>query len=318
LSGRDHTSRNIAISFAMVYIFWGSTYLAVRFGVETVPPLILVGARQLLAGLVLYPLARFHSSEKPTVQHWLSAALIGGLLLIGGNGSIAWAEAQKTPTNITAVLVGAVPVWMALMDWLRPGGPRPTGRVLTALAIGLFGVSLLVSPHVPFMDHAGVAVRPICALILFLGSLCWAAGSILSRHLKLPHSPLMATSIYMIAGGLLNFPVAFAIAETKNFDVHQVSLRSGLSILYLAVFGSILGFTAYTFLLRKVQAARVATYAYVNPVIAVFLGWALGGESVSARMMVAAAIILGAVVMVITAPHAPATEDSSGQPVMPE
>jgi len=302
----------------MVYLFWGSTYIAVRFGVETVPPLMLVGARQLLAGLVLYPLARFHSGEKPTVQHWLSAALIGGLLLIGGNGSIAWAEAQKTPTNITAVLVGAVPVWMALMDWLRPGGPRPTGRVLTALAIGLLGVSLLVSPHVPFMDSAGAAVRPICALILFLGSLCWAAGSILSRHLKLPHSPLLATSIYMIAGGLLNFPVALVIGETKNFDVHQVSLRSGLSILYLAVFGSILGFTAYTFLLRKVQAARVATYAYVNPVIAVFLGWALGGESVSARMMVAAAIILAAVVIVITAPHAPATEDSSGQPVMPE
>ena len=318
MSGRDHTSRNIAISFAMVYIFWGSTYIAVRFGVETVPPLMLVGSRQLLAGLVLYPLARFHSREKPTLQHWLSAALIGGLLLIGGNGSIAWAEAQNTPTNITAVLVAAVPVWMALMDWLRPGGPRPTARVLTALAIGLFGVSLLVSPHVPFMDHAGAAVRPICALILFLGSLCWAAGSILSRHLKLPHSPLLATSIYMIAGGLLSFVVGFAIGETKNFDVHQVSMRSGLSILYLAVFGSILGFTAYTFLLRKLQAARVATYAYVNPVIAVFLGWALGGESVSARMMAAAAIILGAVVMVITAPHAPATEDSSGQPVMPE
>ena len=302
----------------MVYLFWGSTYIAVRFGVETVPPLMLVGARQLLAGLVLYPLARVHSDEKPALQHWISAAIIGGLLLIGGNGSIAWAEAQKTPTNITAVLVGAVPVWMALMDWLRPGGPRPTGRVLTALAIGLVGVSLLVSPHVPFMSSAGEAVRPICALILFLGSLCWAAGSILSRHLKLPHSPLLATSIYMIAGGLLTFLVSFTIGETRNFDVHQVSMRSGLSILYLAVFGSILGFTAYTFLLRKVQAARVATYAYVNPVIAVILGWVMGGESVSARMIVAAAIILAAVVMVITAPHAPATEDASGQPVMPE
>jgi drug/metabolite transporter (DMT)-like permease len=302
----------------MVYLFWGSTYLAVRFGVETVPPLMLVGTRQLLAGLVLYPLGRLHNDEKPTLQHWLSGALIGGLLLIGGNGSIAWAEAQNTPTNITAVLVAAVPVWMALMDWLRPGGPRPTGRVLTALAIGLVGVSLLVSPHVPFMNSAGAAVRPICAIVLFLGSLCWAAGSILSRHMKLPHSPLMATSIYMIAGGILNFPLSFAIGEGRNFDVHQVSLRSALSILYLAVFGSILGFTAYTYLLRKVQPARVATYAYVNPVIAVLLGWALGHETVSARMMVAAAIILAAVVMVITAPHAPATEDAEGQPVMPD
>jgi drug/metabolite transporter (DMT)-like permease len=318
LSQGPHTSRNIIVAFAMVYLFWGSTYLAVRFGVETVPPLMLVGARQLLAGLVLYPLGRLHNNEKPTLHHWLSGALIGGLLLIGGNGSIAWAEAQKTPTNITAVLVAAVPVWMALMDWLRPGGPRPTGRVLTALAIGLVGVSLLVSPHVPFINSAGSAVRPICAVILFSGSLCWAAGSILSRHLKLPHSPLMATSIYMIAGGLLTFPLSFAIGEGRNFDVHQVSLRSALSILYLAVFGSILGFTAYTYLLRKVQPARVATYAYVNPVIAVFLGWALGHESVSTRMMVAAAIILAAVVMVITAPHAPATENAEGQPVMPD
>lgn len=315
---RAHNSRNIVIAFAMVYLFWGSTYLAVRFGVETVPPLMLVGFRQLIAGVVLYPVARFHSNEKPTLQHWLSAALIGGLLIIGGNGSIAWAEAQKTPTNITAVLVAAVPVWMALMDWLRPGGPRPTVRVMTALAIGVAGVSLLVSPHVPFMSSAGAAVRPLCAIILFAGSLCWAAGSILSRHLKLPHSPLTATSIYMIAGGMLTFPLSIAIGEGRTFNIHQVSMRSASAILFLAVFGSILGFTAYTYLLRKVQPARVATYAYVNPIIAVFLGWALGGESISARMTVAAAIILGAVVMVITAPHAPATEDAAGQPVMPE
>src|SRR5579864_180516 len=142
LSERAHSSRNIVIAFAMVYLFWGSTYIAVRYGVETVPPLMLVGFRQLIAGIVLYPVARFHSNEKPTVRQWLSAALIGGLLIIGGNGSIAWAEAQNTPTNITAVLVAAVPVWMALMDWLRPRGPRPTARVITALAIGLAGVSL--------------------------------------------------------------------------------------------------------------------------------------------------------------------------------
>jgi len=302
----------------MVYLFWGSTYIAVRFGVETIPPLMLVGMRQLLAGIVLYPLARFHSNEKPTLQHWLSGALIGGLLLIGGNGSIAWAEAKLTPTNITAVLVATVPVWMAIMDWLRPGGPRPTGRVLTALGIGLVGVSLLVSPYVPFVSSAGTPVSPVCAFVLFAGSLCWAAGSILSRHLTLPRSPLIGTSIYLIAGGIMLFPLSLALGEGRNFDVHQISLRSGLSVLYLAVFGSILGFTAYTYLLRHVQPARVATYAYVNPVIAVILGWIFAHEAVSARMLVAAAIILGAVVMVITAPHAPATEVVSGQPVAPD
>jgi drug/metabolite transporter (DMT)-like permease len=308
----------IAVAFAMVYLFWGSTFLAVRYGVETIPPLMLVGIRQLIAGIVLYPLSRFHSNEKPTFQHWLSGALIGGLLLIGGNGSIAWAEAKLTPTNIAAVLVATVPVWMAIMDWLRPGGPRPTWRVLTALGIGLVGVSLLVSPHIPFLSGAGAAVNPLCALVLFAGSLCWAAGSILSRHLTLPHSPLLGTSTYLISGGIMLFPISLALGEGRNFDVHQISLRSGLSVLYLAVFGSILGFTAYTYLLRHVQPARVATYAYINPVIAVILGWLFVHESVSLRMLIAAAIILGAVVMVITAPHAPATEDASGQPVVPD
>jgi drug/metabolite transporter (DMT)-like permease len=318
MTQRSHTSRNIAIAFAMVYLFWGSTYLGVRYAVETIPPLMMVGMRQLLAGLVLYPLARLHNNEKPVLRHWLSGALIGGLLLIGGNGSIAWAEARHTPTNITAVLVATVPVWMAIMDWLRPGGRRPTGRVLTALGIGLAGVSLLVSPHIPFVQSAGTPVSPMCAVVLVSGSLCWATGSILSRHLKLPHSPLLGTSIFLISGGTLLFPLSFAVGEGRNFELRQISPLSGLSVLYLAVFGSILGFTAYTYLLRSVSPARVATYAYINPVIAVLLGWLLLGEALTARMLVAAAIILGAVVMVITAPHAPATEDASGQPVVPD
>jgi drug/metabolite transporter (DMT)-like permease len=319
LNQRSPNPRIIAVAFAMVYLFWGSTFIAVRFGVETIPPLMLVGMRQLIAGIVLYPLARFRDHEKPTIKHWLSGALIGGLLLIGGNGSIAWAEAKLTPTNITAVLVATVPVWMAIMDWLRPGGPRPTARVLTALGIGLVGVSLLVSPHIPFLSSAaGTAVSPACALVLVCGSLCWAAGSILSRHLTLPRSPLLGTSVFLISGGIMLFPLSLALGEGRNFDVHQVSLRSGVSVLYLAVFGSILGFTAYTYLLRHVQPARVATYAYINPVIAVILGWIFAREPVSTRMLIAAVIILGAVVMVITAPHAPATEDASGQPVAPD
>ncbi len=302
----------------MVYLFWGSTYLGVRYAVETIPPLMMVGMRQLLAGLVLYPLARLHSNEKLTLRHWLSGALIGGLLLIGGNGSIAWAESKHTPTNITAVLVATVPVWMAIMDWLRPNGPRPTGRVVTALGIGLVGVSLLVSPHIPFLQSAGTPVNPVCAIVLVSGSLCWATGSILSRHLKLPRSTLLGTSVFLISGGALLFPFSLALGEGRNFELRQISLSSGLSVLYLAVFGSILGFTAYTYLLRSVTPARVATYAYINPVIAVFLGWALLREVLTARMLVAAAIILAAVVMVITAPHAPATEDAGGQPVVPD
>ncbi len=315
---RSQNARAVAIAFAMVYFFWGSTFIAVSFGVETVPPLMLVGIRQLVAGIVLYPLARFRSNEKPTLQHWVSGALIGGLLFIGGNGSIAWAEAKLTPTNITAVMVATVPLWMALMDWLRPGGPRPTARIITALGIGLAGVSLLMSPHIPFIGGAGATVTPVCGLVLFTGSLAWAAGSILSRHLSLPRSLMLSTSIFLIAGGLLVFAVSFALGEFRNFDVLHISLRSGLAALYLVIFGSIVGLSAYAYLLRNVQPARVATYAYINPVIAVILGWIFAHETVSLRMLIAAAIILGAVVMVITAPHAPATEDASGQPVVPD
>jgi drug/metabolite transporter (DMT)-like permease len=318
LSQQSHNARAVAIAFAMVYFFWGSTFIAVSYGVETIPPLMLVGIRQLIAGVVLYPLARFRSKEKPTLQHWLSGALIGGLLFIGGNGSIAWAEAKLTPTNITAVMVATVPLWMSLMDWLRPEGPRPTARIITALGIGLAGVSLLMSPHIPFIGGAGATVSPICGFVLFAGSLAWAAGSIFSRHLKLPRSLMLSTSIFLIAGGLLVFVISFMLGEFRNFDVLHISLRSGLAALYLAMFGSIVGLSAYAYLLRNVQPARVATYAYINPIIAVILGWIFLRETVSVRMLIAAAIILGAVVMVITAPHAPATEAASGQPVVPD
>ena len=318
MSERSQNPRLIAVAFAMVYLFWGSTFLAVRYGVETIPPLMLVGMRQLIAGIALYPIARFRSNEKPTLKHWLSGALIGGLLFIGGNGSIAWAEAKLTPTNITAVLVATVPLWMALMDWLRPGGPRPTARVLTAFGVGLLGVSLLVSTHLPFAEGAGTAVSPVCAIVLVAGSVCWAAGSIFSRHLTLPRSLMLSTAIFLISGGALVFAVSFALGEFRNFDVRQISLPSGLAALYLAVFGSIFGLSAYAYLLRHVQPARVATYAYINPVIAVILGWLFAHEGISARMLVASVVILGSVVMVITAPHAPATEDASGQPVVPD
>jgi drug/metabolite transporter (DMT)-like permease len=315
---RGHSARRTALAFAMVYLFWGSTFLAVHFAVESIPPLFMVGTRQLLAGLLLYPLARLRSKEKSTLPQWFAGALIGGLLVVGGNRSIAWAEFKQTPSNVTAVLIATVPLWMAILDWLRPNGPRPTGRIVAGLAVGLAGVGLLVSPRIPFLHSAGSAISPMCAAVLVAGSLCWATGSILSRHMKLPHSPLLGTAIFTMTGGAMLFPIGLAIGEGRHFDVRQVSLHSGLAVLYLSIFGSIVGFSAYTYLLRTVPPARVATYAYVNPVVAVFLGWAFAGESLTPRMMVAAAIILAAVVLVITAPHIPTPEDSSGQPVVPD
>jgi len=308
--------RKTALAFAMVYLFWGSTFLGVRYAVDTIPPLLAVGARQILAGIVLFPLARLHIKEKTTLRHWISGAFVGGLLIGGGNGSIAWAEARHTPTNITAILVATVPLWMAILDWLRPGGTRPTGRIVVALAVGLTGVALLVSQSDPFFHTYGSDVSLICAVVLFAGSFCWATGSIFSRHITLPHSPLIGTSIFAIMGGVIVSAMGFAIGEGKQLDFAHVSTHSILATFYLAIFGTILGFSAYTYLLHVAPAARVATYAYVNPIVAVFLGWALVGESLTPRMLIAAAIILTAVVLVITAPHPP--EETTGQPVVPD
>jgi drug/metabolite transporter (DMT)-like permease len=313
---RAQSGRKTAFAYAMVYMFWGSTFLAVRYAVETTPPLLLVAMRQILAGLVLYPLARLHSNEKTTPRQWLDGAIIGALLIAGGNASISWAEARRTPSNVAAVLVATVPLWMAILDWLRPKGPRPTLRIAMGLAIGLAGVGLLVSPRDPFLHTAGNAVNPICALVLFGGSLAWAAGSVFSRHLELPKSPLLGAAIIMLTGGLVLCGIALAMGEGSQFHVQSISMRSWLALGYLVVFGSIIGYTAYTHLLVAEPPARVATYAYVNPVIAVILGWAIAGEKLTARMALAAAVILAAVVLVITSPHPP--EEGNGQPVVPD
>jgi drug/metabolite transporter (DMT)-like permease len=308
--------RKTALAYAMVYMFWGSTFLAVRYAVETTPPLLLVAMRQIAAGLVLYPLARWLSKEKTTPRQWMDGAIIGVLLIAGGNASISWTEAKQTPSNVAAVLVATVPLWMAILDWLRPNGPRPTVRIAVGLAIGLAGVGLLVSPNDPFLHTAGGAVKPICALVLFGGSLAWAAGSVFSRHLEMPKSPLLGAAIITLTGGVVLCVIALALGEGSRLHFATISMRSWIALIYLAVFGSIIGYTAYAHLLVTEPPARVATYAYVNPIVAVVLGWAIAGEKLSARMAVAAAVILAAVVMVITAPHPP--EEGSGQPVVPD
>jgi drug/metabolite transporter (DMT)-like permease len=315
---REHNSKKIALAFAMVYLFWGSTFLAVSYGVKTIPALFMAGARQVLAGILLYIIARASSKEKPTPRQWLYGAIIGALLVTGGNGSIAWAESRATPTSVTALLVATVPLWMVLVDWSRPRGLRPSWRALLGIAVGLAGVGFLITPNDPLLHTGASAIRPICAAVLAVGSFCWATGSIISRHAELPHSPLLGTAMFTSTGGLLLWLAAIADGETKQLNFHLISSKSMLAVLYLAVFGSIVGFSAYTYLLKRVPPGRVATYAYVNPVVAVLLGWLFAGEALTPRMIGATAIILVAVALVITAPHAPAQDEIGGQPVIPD
>ncbi len=287
----------LVTAFAAVYVLWGSTFLAIRFAVATLPPFLMAGTRHLVAGAVLYPLARLRSGEQPTRSNWSAAALMGALLLFGGNGGVSWAE-QIVPSGVAALLVATVSLWMVILDWLRPGGVRPGGRVIVGLVLGFGGLGFLVGPS----KLAGSGrVDPLGATVLVLASLSWATGSVFSRRLDLPRSPLLGTGMQSLAGGALLILVGLLTGQGAELHWGAVSLRSMLALGYLIVFGSLLGFSAYTWLLAHAPPARVATYAYVNPVVAVFLGWALAGERLTLRTLVAAAVIVAAVVLVISA-----------------
>lgn len=292
----------VLLAFAGVYVLWGSTYFFIRIGIETIPPLVMAAIRHLAVGLIFYPLFRRATREKPTPAQWRTTILTGLLLLLCGNGALSWAE-TRVPSGIAALLVASVSLWMVILDWLRPGGARPAPRVMIGFILGFAGIALLVGPA-----HLGGAERtnPLGAVILILGSLAWAAGSIYSRHNPIPHSPLLGVAMQSLSGSAGLWLVALATGELRAFHPAAVSLRSWLAVLYLIVFGSALGFSAYVYILRHSTAPRVATYAFVNPVIALFLGCSFGGESLSLRTLIASGTILVAVLLVITAQHLPA------------
>ena len=292
----------ILIAFAAVYVLWGSTYFFIRIGIETIPPFVLAGIRHIAIGLIFYPLFRFQSKEKPTPAQWRTTIITGLLLLLCGNGALSWAE-TRVPSGIASLLVATVSLWMVILDWLRPGGVRPGPRVLTGFVLGFAGIALLVGP-----SHLGGSerVNPVGAVTLILGSLAWAAGSIYSRHHPVPHSPLLGVAMQSLAGGVGLWIVAAITGEIHQFHPAQVTLRSWLAVLYLFSFGSALGFSAYIYILKHSTASRVATYAFVNPVVALFLGWSIGGEPLTLRTLIASGTILAAVLLVILVPHKPA------------
>lgn len=287
------------LAFAAVYIVWGSTYLAIRVGVESFPPLLLAGSRHLVFGLLFYPFLRWKTGIRPTLAHWRTAVITGFLLLFVGNGGVCVAE-QTVPSGVTALLVATVSLWMVLVDWLRPGGTRPVSRVVAGLLMGFAGLALLVGPK--NLGGSG-RVNPAGVVILLVASLAWACGSLYSKHGALPASPLLAAAMQSLCGGIALWSVGLVSGEVRSLHVAAVSMRSWVALGYLIVFGSMMGFTAYVYILKKSTATRVATYAFVNPVVALFLGWLLASESITLRTVLAAAVILAAVLLVITAPH---------------
>ena len=284
----------LALAFASVYVVWGSTYLAIRFAVETIPPYLMGGGRFVISGIVLYLWARWRGAPAPSRREWRDAAVVGTLLLAGGNGAVGWAE-QKVPSGVTALLVASVPLWMVLIDWARPHGKRPSKVVAAGLLIGLAGVGVLAAPG---FSEAGGSATAFGAVALILGSISWAAGSIYSRQGARPGSAEMSTALQMIAGSVALMIIGVAAGELGRFHPAAVTTRSFLGWTYLVTFGSLVGFTAYSYLLRETTPAKATTYAYVNPVVAVLLGWAFAGEPITVRTVVAAGIILASVAMI--------------------
>ena len=292
-------------AFGAIYVIWGSTYLGIKYAIETLPPFLMAGSRFLVAGAALYALARLgfgnseRAGERVLASHWRAAAVIGALLFLCGNGGVTWAEGYIT-SSLAALLVASEPLWIVLLSWLMPGGSRPNGKVWLGLALGFAGVWLLVSAGTTTAAVSGsdgwMSILGTGAVLA--AAVAWAIGSVYSLRASLPRSPLLSAGRQMLAGGSLLLLVGVLTGELARLDFNSVSTRSLLAFLYLTVFGSIVAFTAYSWLLHNVSPARVSTYAYVNPAVAVLLGWALAGEAMTTGSLVAAGIIVASVALI--------------------
>lgn len=288
-------------AFAAVYLIWGSTYMAIRIAIDAVPPYLMIGLRCLLAGGILLAWAFARGVDPPTRRQWTGALPVGGLLFLVGQGGLAWAE-TRVPTGVAALLIATTPIWMVLMAGGR-GAPRSGPRTAAAIGLGTAGVVILAGPA-GFLD--GGAVDPGGSAVLLLAAFSWAAGSVLSRRLDRPRSNLLATGLDLVAGGTLLVGWSAAIGEPAAFDLSSLTTRSIAAFVYLVIFGSVVTFTAYNWLLRNTTIARAASYVYVNPIVALAIGWGIGGEAITPRVVAAAAVLVLAVVLIVTdAPVAP-------------
>ena len=283
---------HVFLALAAVYVIWGSTYLAIRFALETLPGFTMAGVRFLIAGAVLYALARARGAVAPKAIEWRSGLIIGALLLLGGNGAVVWAE-KTVPSGIAALLVATMPLFMAAMAGL--GGARlPRGKAAAGLLIGFGGVVVLIGPGM----SSGLVLDPWGVAALLFACVTWAAGSLYSRRAPLPPSSLLATGIEMLCGGALLLVLGAIAGEWSTVDLGGVSWQSWAAFVYLITFGSLIGFTAYIWLLKNTTTSLASTYAYVNPLVAVFLGWLLANEALSSRIAVAAVLIVVSVALI--------------------
>lgn len=292
------TPIQLVLGFACIYVVWGSTYLAIRWGVSTIPPFLMGAVRFMIAGGALYAWSRFRGARAPSRLEWRNAAIVGGMLLLVGNGAVVWSS-KRVDSGVVSLLVATVPLWLVLSEAVQ--GKRPRVAQLLGVAIGLFGVGLLVLPA--GTDVKRSAIDPIGAIVLSIGSLSWTVGSLFSRTAVFARPASLASGMQMLAGGTMMLIVSLVAGEATRFEMTQVTWSSGLSLLYLIVFGSLIGFSTYMWLLKVASPTAVGTYAYVNPLVAVLLGVLLGGERLPAQAFLAMVVIIGGVAMVSLAPQ---------------
>jgi len=279
-------------ALSAVYLIWGSTYLAIRFTVETTPPFLSAAARFIVSGAVLYLWRRMCGDRTPSRHQWRSATVIGLFLLVGGNGAVVWA-ARYIPSSLAALLVATCPLWMLLFDFIRHGGEKPGPRALSGIAIGFCGAVLLIG----WSTNGTTPNSFVGAVVVVFGSLFWAAGSIYGKTAQLPSSPLLITGMEMLTGGAALLIIALVVGEVGTFEFAKISSRSAIGWIYLTVIGPI-AFVAYAWLLRNAPIPLVSTYSYVNPLVAIILGYFLGKELLAMRVLLAAGLIIGSVVLV--------------------
>lgn len=285
----------VLLAFAAIYLIWGSTYLGIRVAVESMPPFLMASTRFLVAGALLLAFLKLRGAAWPTGRQWTANALTGTLLLLGGNGLVVWAE-QHVPSGITALLIGIGPLFIVLTEWAWPGGVRPSAVTGAALALGFAGVTWLAAPWESAAGrlHLG-GVGAILAACVF-----WALGSIQSRHSKHGAPPFVAAALQMLGGGAALAVAALLHGDFARFDPAAVTGRSWTAFVYLIAAGSLVGYSTFVWLMKHSTPARVATYAYVNPVVAVILGWLILDEPITSRTLVASAIIVAAVALITT------------------
>lgn len=299
-----HSKTKLLLAFAAIYILWGSTYLAMRLAINTIPPFLMASTRFLVAGGILYCFSPRSNGARPNLRHWRNAAIASVALFVLGNGGVAWAQ-QMVPTGASALVIATLPAWLLLLDWVYGGRKGPRMVETLGIGLGLAGVAILFAPG---------GIDPVGAVVLLVAAIAWAVGSLFNRYADLPASPIRTSAMQMLVGGVFMLSLGLALGEGGRFDPGAVSVQSGVALIYLIAV-AVVALPSYNWLLTVTSPALVGTYAFVNPVVAVLLGWAIAEEPLTDRTGIAAALVVtGVTLLVWPRKLARVTSSSAGRP----